>query len=248
MRTLTLCLGNSSLFGGVFAGRSVTPFRLERAKWAGLKPILREAGPINRAVLCSVVPALTKSVTALIRRETGLAAAELTAESPHGLVIGYRQPGRLGTDRLAAALGARAKFAGENVIVVDCGTATTVTALQHGRTLAGGAILPGFSLWPEMLARRTAQLPKIAPGRPAAALGRSPEEAIASGIFFGHVGAIREVTAAVAREAFGREQFIVAGTGGHALELRREKLFTVFEPELILHGLLSFASTLPDHA
>lgn len=248
-RTLVLCVGNTSVWGGVFTGaKLIREFRAPRADSAALRAALARVGRLDRAELCSVVPAMTGQIVRLVRRETGVTPAILAADSPHGLVIAYREPRRLGTDRLAAALGARARFPGENVIVVDCGTATTVTALTAGGTLAGGAIFPGLSLWPEALARGTAQLPRVPPRRPRAALGRSPEEAIASGIFHGHAGAIREVVAAVAREAFGATPFIVVGTGGNALRLKGEKLFTVLEPRLILRGLLAAAGARFHHA
>jgi type III pantothenate kinase len=164
----------------------------------------------------------------------------LTAGGSHGLRIGYRDPKQLGTDRLAAALGARAEFPRKNVIVVDCGTATTITALGRGGVILGGAILPGIGLWPDILAARTAQLPRIAPHRPRSALGRSTEEGLRSGIFHGHAGAIREVVARVRAEAFGRASAKVVGTGGHAALFARENLFGALKPDLVLQGLWAY--------
>jgi type III pantothenate kinase len=208
----------------------------------------RVRGKIDRAALCSVVPALTAPIARHIHRTFGIAPQILTADAPHGLTIGYRRPRELGTDRLAAALGARVLFPKSNVIVVDCGTATTVTALRRDGVLAGGAIFPGFSLWADLLATRTAQLPRIALRKPRAAVGRSPREAIASGLYHGHAGAIRELIQRVHAEAFGRQKAVVIGTGGHAPRFVREKLFTVLAPDLILTGLRAFAASNHDHA
>nr|AYC79555.1 type III pantothenate kinase [uncultured bacterium] len=130
----------------------------------------------------------------------------------------------------------------KNVIVVDCGTATTLTALSGAGVLLGGAILPGLSLWPEMLAGRTAQLPLVKLRRPSAALGRSTGEGIQSGVFYGHVGAIRELVAHLRQEAFGRAACVIIGTGGHAALLAGESLFEHVEPALVLHGLRCFAA------
>jgi len=240
-RTLVLCVGNTSLLGGVFAGtRQMTAFRLPLTRL--LDVARRVRGQIDRAAVCSVVPALTPDVLRFVRRSWNLDAQLLTFESPHGLTLGYRDPSELGTDRIAAAVGARSAFPKRDVIVVDCGTATTVTALRRDGALLGGAILPGFSLWPEMLALRTAQLPRVAVRRPHTALARSTRDAIASGVFFGHVGAIRETVARVRAEAFGPGRCLVVGTGGHAHLFAREKLFTAVEPTLILQGLQAFAA------
>jgi type III pantothenate kinase len=240
MRILVLAIGNTSLFGGVYSGaRLATSFRLPNTALVDLPQHVR--GTIDRAALCSVVPAETPDALRFIRRTWNLDTQLLTSDAPHGLTLGYRQPRQLGSDRIAAAVGARALYPDRNVIVVDCGTATTVTALSADGTLVGGAILPGLALWPEMLALRTAQLPRIKLRRPRVALGRSTEDGIASGVFFGHIGAIRETVARVQAEAFGRAKCTVVGTGGHALRFSREKLFTATEPTLILRGLREFA-------
>lgn len=240
MRILAISVGNTSLFVGRFAeARCVAAFRLASAELARLP---QRAGKAFEAVaVCSVVPALTPDVLRLVRRVWGIEARVLTAEAEHGLKIGYRRPRELGADRVAAALGVAEKFPGKKAIVVDCGTATTVTALRGDGTILGGAILPGLALWPEALAARTAQLPRVAPGRPRAALGRSTREGIASGSFFGHAGAIREVVARVRAEAFGRAKALVVGTGGNAARFADEKLFDRIEADLGLHGLAAFA-------
>ncbi|HVU23064.1 MAG TPA: type III pantothenate kinase [Opitutus sp.] len=240
MRTLAISIGNTSLFAGVFSGpRLVRAFRLEAKELISLPG--RARGAIDAAVVCSVVPALTPDVLRLIRRAWGIEATQLTAASAHGLKIGYRDPRELGADRVAAALGAREKFPHANVIVVDCGTATTVTALRRDGTICGGAILPGMGLWAEMLAGRTAQLPRVSLARPRGALGRSTREGIAAGVFFGHVGAVRELVGRVRREAFGRAKAVAVGTGGSAALFRREGVFDGLEPNLVLLGLRGFA-------
>jgi len=202
----------------------------------------RVAGKIDRAALCSVVPDLTPALSRGLTQRFGVRPRLLTADLDHGLAIGYWRPRELGADRLAAALGARAKFPRQGVIVVDCGTATTITALRGDGMLLGGAIIPGWSLWPKALAAATAQLPLVSPRRPIAALGRSPREGILSGSYFGQAGAIRELVRRVRTEAFGRARALVVGTGGSASLFVREELFDLWEPNLILYGLYAFIS------
>lgn len=242
MRTLVLSVGNTSLYGGVFVGARFTrSFRIAASALSELRGHV--GSQIDCAAVCSVVPALTPDVTRTIQREWNCAAALLSADSELPFKIGYRRPKELGTDRIAAAWGAWTLEPRANVIVVDCGTATTVTALSRRDVLLGGAILPGLSLWTEMLATRTAQLPSIDARRPRVALGRSTSEAIASGIFHGHAGAIREVVSRVRTEAFGRGNAVVIGTGGNAPAFAKENLFDRIEPALVLHGLQQFSLT-----
>lgn len=240
MRTLTLAIGNTSLFIGAFSGQ-----RLERA-WrfspgnlrAGVESI---RGSFDRAVFCSVVPQLTDTIVRTIQRQWKIAARQLSATSAHGLKIGYRIPAELGADRVAAALGAQRRFPRSNLVVVDCGTATTITALRADGNLLGGAILPGVALWSEALAARTAQLPAVPLQRPRRAVGRGTQEGIASGVYFGHVGAIREMITRVREEAFGTKSARVIATGGNSPLFARENLFDGIEPHLVLEGLLGFA-------
>ncbi len=251
MRLLALNIGNTTLSGGVFSGsRLISRFRIPRTLPAAalaekLGRLLR--GRIDLTVVCSVVPALTPRVSSLLNRRLGTMPLVLDSRADHGLSIGYRRPSQLGTDRLAAALGAQARHPGKNLIIVDCGTATTVTAVGASGRLFGGAIIPGVALWAEALARRTAQLPLVSPRASVKALGRSPKEAIASGLHHGHAGAIAQLVGRVAREAFGDETYLVLGTGGNAARFVREKLFTRLEPDLILHGLRAFAAGIHDH-
>jgi type III pantothenate kinase len=254
MRTLVLSIGNSTLRGGVFSGpRLVGRFQVEYNASTGADASARALirvlpARVDRAVLCSVVPARTAPAVRCIREATGVRPRLLRAHAVPGVRIAYRDPRRLGADRLAGALGARVLYPRRHIIVVDCGTATTVTALHRDGIILGGAILPGIGLWPAALAARTAQLPEVSPDRPRRAVGRTPEEAVRSGIFHGHAGAIREVVGRVRSEAFGRAPVVIIGTGGQAPRFRREQLFSVMRPDLLLTGLHAFASRLSSHA
>lgn len=254
MRTWVADLGNSTLFVGVFSnGRITARLRVPTADALADGGITRHVAPrlrgaFDAASVCSVVPAHTERLVHALSAATGCTPVVLTARTS-GLRIDYRRPGELGHDRLACALGARARFPGRNRLVVDCGTATTVTAVDREGGIAGGAILPGLGLWPAMLATRTAQLPAVAlDGDCPHALGRSTREGLRAGILIGHAAAIRELTQRVAREAFGpRARPVTIGTGGHARRFAPEKLFTVVEPDLILTGLNSFAEACARH-
>jgi type III pantothenate kinase len=246
-------VGNTSLFAGVFNAETlVAQFRVPMAGLKAGSPLSpglfsRVRGRIDRAVICSVVPKLTDKVSQLVVRVFGVEPGRLVPEAPHGLKIAYREPGRLGADRIAAALGVQKLFPRKNVMVVDCGTATTITAIHAGGIVLGGAIFPGAALWPAMLQARTAQLPALKLRRPKVALGRSPEAGILSGNFHGHVGAIRELTRKIGAEAFGRGSVIVIGTGGHVRFFAEENIFDHVLPALVLVGLNEFAARMAAH-
>jgi type III pantothenate kinase len=113
-----------------------------------------------------------------------------------GLRNAYRQPAQLGTDRFAAAIGARALFPGQPLVLATCGTATTIDAISAEGVFLGGMILPGLRLMASVLAEQTAQLPQVAEridiGRPFA---DNTEEAIVLGCMSAQAGAIERALA-----------------------------------------------------
>jgi type III pantothenate kinase len=248
---MLLCLdvGNSQIHGGVFAGETL---RLQFRK--GTHPlgssdefgvfftaVLREnglaPGEIREVAICSVVPAAVYSIRSACLKYLKCEPFMLQAGVTTGLRVRYRNPHEVGADRVAGAVGAAQRHPAKNLIVVDCGTATTFDVITAEGDYLGGAILPGIGISVEALAGRTAKLPSVEIARPGAALGRSTVESMQAGIYHGHVGAIRHLTAELSREAFKDERPVVIGTGGFARMLLTENVFDEVIPELVLLGL-----------
>jgi len=113
-----------------------------------------------------------------------------------GLTNGYRTPGQLGCDRFAAAIAGHMLAPGLPVIVVNCGTATTIDAVTADGVFLGGMILPGLGLMASSLARNTAQLPQIAQdGKLPDGFADNTDDAILSGILAAQSGAIEHACA-----------------------------------------------------
>ncbi len=246
---LTLDIGNSQIHGGAFDGDALrcqfrkTTHPLGSADELGVffAAVLRENGvdprAITRASICSVVPPALFPVRGACTKYFRCDPFVLQAGVKTGLRVKYRNPQEVGADRIAGAMAAALRRPAGNLIVVDCGTATTFDVVTAAGDYLGGAILPGVGISIEMLAGRTAKLPTVEILRPAAALGRSTIESIQSGIYHGHAGAIRRLLEELAREAFAGERPFVVGTGGFAGLLEPENLFDEIVPELVLLGL-----------
>jgi type III pantothenate kinase len=78
-----------------------------------------------------------------------------------GVTNSYAEPERLGSDRWAGMIGARAAFPGEPLLIATLGTGTTLEALQADGLFAGGLIAPGWALMMQSLSEHTAQLPTL---------------------------------------------------------------------------------------
>lgn len=245
---LCLDIGNSQLHGGVFDGGLRLQFRktthpLGSSDEFGVffATVLRENGldprAVKRAAICSVVPSALHPIRSACLKYFHADPFVLQAGVKTGLKVRYRNPHEVGADRIAGAIGATLRAPGRNLIVVDCGTATTFDVVTAAGDYLGGAILPGIGISVDTLAGRTAKLPTVEIARPGVALGRSTIESIQSGVYHGHVGAIRHLVAELAGEAFGGERPTVIGTGGFARLLEPGKLFDEVVPELVLLGL-----------
>lgn len=106
-----------------------------------------------------------------------------------------------GADRALAVLAAVGlQGIGRAGAVVSCGTAVTVERIASDGTWQGGAIAPGLAMAARALHHSTAQLPKVAVPDSPPPWGRSTGPALEAGIFWGTVGAIREL---LARQAEG---------------------------------------------
>ncbi len=107
-----------------------------------------------------------------------------------GVTNGYRNPEQLGSDRFATLLAAHHRFPSQALLVVTCGTATTIDALDsHGRFI-GGMILPGLLTMAKSLAVNTAQLPEVKDAQIAHQFADNTRDAIVSGCVTAQAAAI----------------------------------------------------------
>lgn len=108
-----------------------------------------------------------------------------------GITNAYAQPTQLGCDRFASAIAARHLFPDQALLVVTCGTATTIDAISANARFTGGMILPGLKLMAQSLARNTAQLPEVPdPTAPLSLFADNTQQAIVNGCISAQVGAI----------------------------------------------------------
>ena len=124
-------------------------------------------------------------------------------------------PDRVGLDRLAAAVAANAiREPGRPAIVIDAGSAITVDLVTAAGAFSGGVILPGFRLSAEALSSGTDLLPLalLEPSAdPPPVLGKNTQAAIKSGLFWGAVGAVREIATRMTAGLAQPPQIFVTG-------------------------------------
>jgi type III pantothenate kinase len=153
-------------------------------------------------------------------------------------------PERVGLDRLAAAVAANVlREPRRSAIVVDAGSAITVDLVDAAGAFQGGAILPGFKMSAEALFSAADLLPLalLEPlSDPPSAIGKNTDAAIRSGLFWGAVGAVRELIDRVGREQSPAPQVFI--TGGDLRRLAEQLENSVeFVPHMVLAGIAAAA-------
>lgn len=194
-----------------------------------------EPTALEGAIISSVVPPLTAVLRSAVKKVTGKMALLVNHSMEMGLEIGTEQPSHVGSDILVGHVAAVAKY-GAPVIVVNMGTATTITLTNQERIYQGGVILPGVKLSLDSLSSRTAQLPAISLEAPGTVIGKNTVESMRAGILYGNAGAVDGVLDRMEEELGCRCH--IFGTGGMArfvLPLCRHEI--ALYPDLLMEGL-----------
>ncbi len=147
-------------------------------------------------------------------------------------------PNATGVDRALAVRSACARrAAGRAAVVVMCGTAITVELIDETGVWQGGAIAPGLISMARGLVESTAQLPLASCDEVPEALGRATREALAAGVFWSAVGAIRELVGRQTRGLAHPPSIFLSGGDASRLAPWLDLKDAVVAPDLVLEGL-----------
>ena len=193
---------------------------------------------VTDAIIATVVPKTLHNLKVLASKYFGveaIIAGEGTAE--WGVDLDVVEPRTVGADRVLDAIAAHALHGGD-LIVIDFGTATTFDVVDYSGAYKGGIIAPGINLSLEALVSAAAKLPRIAIEAPEgqSVIGRTTEEQMHIGIFWGYVAMIEGLVARM-RAEIGRPVKVIS-TGGLAILFNdHTRIFDAVEPDLTIQGL-----------
>lgn len=249
---MLLCLdvGNTHIVGALFDGKKLilrlryATSQIGTADQFGifLRNILETNGidytKVTATALCSVVPGANFTIRhAFTSYFPNAELFVLQAGVKTGINIKYKNPAEVGADLIAGAIGAVDAFPNKNLIITDLGTATTLVAVNKKSDFLGGVIMPGIRLSMESLKSNTAKLMEVDIEEPNTYLGQSTRECIQRGLYFGHLGAMREIVAGYNHELFAGEPAVVIGTGGFSQLFKDQKIFDAILPDLVSQGI-----------
>lgn len=240
-------VGNTNITLGVFedetlkcTARLATDTKLTGDQYAvAVKDILAlnnvEIFDIEDAVICSVVPSVTTSLCAAISKLFSIVPLVIGPGVKTGLNIKIDNPAQLGADLAVGAVAAIHEYT-MPCVVIDMGTATTISVLNSEGALIGGVIAAGIGITLQALCGRTAQLPAVEMEAPAKVIGTNTVDCMKSGLIVGAAAMLDGMIDRIESE-LGQPVNVVA-TGGLAGEVvsccRRQ---VTLDDTLLLDGL-----------
>ncbi len=191
---------------------------------------------IEGAIISSVVPSVTTALKSAVKKIVGFEAMVIKPGLKTGLNITIDNPAQLGSDLVVGAAAGIAEYK-LPLILIDMGTATTVSVIDETRHFVGGMIIPGVAVSLDALVGRTSQLPKISLEAPQKAIATNTVDCMKSGIIYSTASSIDGIVERIEAE-LGKKAEVVA-TGGIAPSIiphcKRE---IIIDDELMLKGLI----------
>lgn len=191
---------------------------------------------VEGAIMSSVVPPLNATLSSAVKKIFGFHPKLVGSGMKTGLNILMDNPKTVGSDMIVDAVAAIKEHPCP-IIIIDMGTATTLSVVDKNGCYIGGVILPGLRLSLDTLSSKTAQLPSISLDIPSKVIGKNTIDCMRSGIMYGNASMIDGIIDRMEAE-LGQPATLIA-TGGlsrFVVPLCRHKI--IYDDALLLKGLL----------
>ncbi len=244
---LAVDIGNTNIVLGGFDGEEIV-FRTRlststdkgEAEYAVLiKNLLDiygvDTSSIEGSIISSVVPPLNNVMKSVLKLLTGKMPIVVGPGVKTGLNVTGGDAKSLGADLVVAAVAAIAKYP-KPMIVIDMGTATTLSVIDENGAFRGGVICPGVTMSYDALSRRTAQLPRISFEEPKQVINLNTAESMQAGLIYGSAAMIDGLVDRISTE-MGCEPTLVATGGVSEGIIPKCRHEIIVDSDLLLDGL-----------
>ena len=225
--------GNTTLKVAVFDGNErVMFFQKENNELSWIQDVFGQYRP-EKGIMSSV-KGHHKKLTRILKSKLSF-FLWLDETVPVPVSIEYETINTLGKDRIAVVAGARYLHPGQNLLVIDAGTAITYELVEAAGIYKGGNISPGLTTRFRSLNRFTKQLPLVQEQEQVPFIGTSTESAILAGVVN---GIAFEMDGYIDALKVKYNDIYVYLTGGHAFYFENRLKNRIFvAPNLVLLGL-----------
>lgn len=234
---------NSKLRAQWRASSSIKRTSDEWASW--LISLMNIAGidhtKIETSVISCVVPNLLTDISRLCKGYFGHEAIVVGQKNLNlGIDVDVPSPEEVGPDLLVACVAVKHLY-GVPALILDMGTATKVSLLNHHGNFAGVAIAPGLNISMEALTDGAACLSHVGWAKTDKVIGTTTVSAIQGGVYWGYMGLIENLISKAKQQYLDEhpEAVIkVIATGGLARHVVDDTaLIDHYDPDLGLKGL-----------
>jgi len=192
---------------------------------------------IEGAIISSVVPQVLNSFQTAVKKLTGKQSLVVGPGIKTGLDIRLENPGQTGADLVVADVAALREHK-PPLIVIDMGTATTISVLDKSGAHIGGCIIPGVRISLDALTDRTALLPGLQLDQPKRAIGRNTIDAMRSGIMMGTACMLDGMVERM-EEELGCKTTVIATGGIAKFIIPLCKTPMIYDKNLLIKGLVA---------
>lgn len=190
---------------------------------------------IEGGIVSSVVPQITNIVKLAVEKILKKEVLVVGAGIKTGLNIRMDNPAQLGSDLVVNAVAGIAEYP-VPLLILDLGTANTVSVIDKNKNYIGGMIYPGIGVSLDSLTAHASQLGGIGIEAPEHIIGKNTVECMKSGIIYSSAAAIDGIIDRLQDELEG--EATVVATGGLAKKIvpycKRE---IILDDDLLLKGL-----------
>lgn len=190
---------------------------------------------IKGAIMSSVVPPLTGIFKTVLAKFINSEVLVVGPGIKTGFNIKIDSPAQLGTDMVCNVAGALSEFKGP-LIIVDMGTATTITVVSKDGDILGGSISPGLRISLNALSGGTAQLPFINIDNVKSVIGKNTIDCMQSGVIYGAASMIDGMVKRISEELNDQPKVILTG-GMSSMVIKYCSHEIHHDPNLLTKGL-----------
>lgn len=248
---LLIDIGNTNVVLGIYKNQNkIKSWRLETRQTktmdeygSQIESILNHenisADDIKDIVIGSVVPTLQQTFKSLCKEYLNKTPIVIGENTRTGMKIKYENPKEVGADRIANSV-AMAENYKLPAILIDMGTAITFDVVSENKEYLGGAIAPGMKISSDALFEKTSKLPRVEFVEPNGSIGRTTDEAIKSGLFYGYVGLVDNIIENIIKDLKKDQKDVsIISTGGYSdIISEKSKFITKVDKDITLDGML----------
>jgi type III pantothenate kinase len=229
---LVIDIGNTQVKYAIFSNKKILKTFIEdELNLAFIDELINQYPDLKKAILCSVKEENEDFINSLDAKFDLF--IKLDSNTPIPLENLYESKETLGSDRIAAAVGANSLFPCSNLLIIDAGTAITYDLVDENNRYLGGNISPGLEIRYKALHEFTKKLPLVEKSSDFPLIGKTTKEAIRAGVQLGIISEMDAMIEKIKNNWINCKAILTGGDSFFFDEKLKNTIFVMFELTLL---------------